>query len=108
MTNNAGLKSCKNFYNEKFKEWQPTLLHKSMPSLALPTSLNMTVDLEIKVSDLFIPLLPTAFDVAGSSYFFLPFAFFLLPFSILPPPPLLYLNITEMQRKFNRFVIIPS
>ena len=28
MTNNAGLKSCKNFYDEKFKEWQPTLLHK--------------------------------------------------------------------------------
>jgi hypothetical protein len=33
MTNNAGLKSCKNFYNKKFKEWQPTLLHKSMPAL---------------------------------------------------------------------------
>ena len=23
---------CQNFYNEKFKEWQPTPLHKTMPS----------------------------------------------------------------------------
>ena len=35
MTNNAGLKLYKNFYNfynEKFREWQP-LLHKRMPPL---------------------------------------------------------------------------
>lgn len=31
MINNGNIKLIINFYNEKFKDWQPTVFHKYMP-----------------------------------------------------------------------------
>ncbi len=88
MTNVSGniLKSFRNFYQEKFNQWQPTPIHVTLPSLfkneyflnvrnyvknngedgiikKIKVS-KIKIKIKIKVSDLFIPLLPTAFDDA--------------------------------------------
>ncbi len=35
MIDNDIFRTCKNFYNEKFKEWQPTSYHKAISPLIL-------------------------------------------------------------------------